>query len=132
MRRFGWIITIPLAALAVVFAVNNNGPSEIDLWPLPFQVELPLFALGFAGVLIGYFVGAVSAWVSGRRWRRLARTEARDIAVLKRSLAAREEPTRDSPKNKRSGALVASGSNQHSGHPGGRPAGSPGDLPDTR
>lgn len=132
MRRFGWIITIPLAALAVVFAVNNNGPSEIDLWPLPFQIELPLFALGFAGVLIGYFVGAVSAWVSGRRWRRLARTEARDIAVLKRSLAAREEPTRDDKKNEPARALVASAPDQHGSQPNRRRAGSPGEIPGTQ
>ena len=70
MRRFGWIIIIPLAILAIVFAVNNNVPAAVSLWPLPFELELPVFAVCFVGILIGFIAGALAAWISARKWRR--------------------------------------------------------------
>lgn len=91
MKRLGWIITLPIAVAAVVFSVNNIAPVAVKLWPLPYAIALPLFAIVFAGVLIGFLGGIVVAWLSQAKWRRLARREARDIAALKQDIAIERE-----------------------------------------
>ena len=90
MRRFSWLVTIPIAAIAIAFAVTNNHAVSIDLWLSPMPIELPLFAVAFVGILIGFLAGAFAAWVSGGKARRRARERAREIATLKRSLLENE------------------------------------------
>ena len=43
MRFLYWIISIPLAVLIAVFAVSNRTAVTLSLWPLPYEVDLPLF-----------------------------------------------------------------------------------------
>lgn len=90
MRRLGWVIVIPLAVVAVVFAVNNNAESVISLWPFPIEFHIPLYVVAFAGIIIGFIAGALIAWLSASRWRRMARREARESESLKRELAQAE------------------------------------------
>jgi len=90
VRRFSWLITIPIAAIAIAFAVTNNHAVSIDLWLSPMPIELPLFAVAFVGILIGFLAGAFAAWISGGKARRLARERAREIANLNRSLLEKE------------------------------------------
>lgn len=90
MRRFGWVLTVPIAVVAIVFAVSNNGPAPVSLWPLDVRLDLPVYAVAFLGILIGFLAGATTAWISGRKWRRLARREARDISGLTRDLREKD------------------------------------------
>ncbi|MDJ0950793.1 MAG: LapA family protein [Alphaproteobacteria bacterium] len=87
MKRFSWIITLPIAAVAIAFAVSNKGPVTVSFWPLPYEQQAPLYAVAFAGVLIGFIAGAMAAWISGGKWRRRARSGSREVASLKHSLA---------------------------------------------
>jgi len=75
-RLFFWIVLVPLAGLLVVFAVTNRQGITLDLWPLPFQVDLPLYLALLGTLILGFVVGVVVASVSaaGRRARR-ARAE---------------------------------------------------------
>lgn len=91
MKRLGWTITLPIAVVAVIFAVNNIAPVAVKLWPLPYAIALPLFAVVFIGVLLGFLGGVVVAWLSQGKWRRLARREARDITALKQDVAIARE-----------------------------------------
>ncbi len=116
MRRFSWLITIPIAAIAIAFAVTNNHAVSIDLWLSPMPIELPLFAVAFVGILIGFLAGAFAAWVSGGKARRLARERAREIANLNRSLLEKEH--RLAEQAPRPNALSGPQATQPSAHVG--------------
>lgn len=73
MNRLRWLITLPLAIVLVVFAVNNRGISEVDLWPLGLVVSWPLFVFVFLGVGVGLLMGGLFAWISAGPSRKLAR-----------------------------------------------------------
>ena len=44
LRYLSWIVTLPLAVLAISFAgLSNRDPAVLKLWPLPFELEMPTF-----------------------------------------------------------------------------------------
>lgn len=86
MKRLGWIITLPLGVLFVLFAVSNRTEVTVSLWPADI-VPVPLYLLALGGLLVGFLAGATVAGVASLRWRRRARREARRAAALESELA---------------------------------------------
>ncbi len=82
MRLISWIIGLPVAAVAVAFAVANRAPVTVDPWPLPFQLEAPLSLLVLLGLLGGFLLGALAAWGAGGKTRSLARQQAKRLKEL--------------------------------------------------
>ena len=78
MRNLSWIILFPLAVALIIVAVSNRDVVSVDLWPLPFAIEIPLFVLLFAALVIGVMWGGVATWVSGGAARKAARAKARE------------------------------------------------------
>ena len=102
MRAIGrflqWIAFLLVALVIVVFMVGNRQPVEVELWPLPYTKPAPLFAVIIACVLVGFLIGALSAWLSGGGARRKARDMARlnaektqHISQLQREVALLKE-----------------------------------------
>ena len=87
MKFLSWVVGIVIAIIAVVFAIHNHQVLTLDLWPVPFALTAPLFALVLAAVLVGLLLGFFFAWIGAGRWRRLARQRGREIAALKTTLA---------------------------------------------
>lgn len=81
----------PLIAAVVLFAVSNRGRIEIDLWPLPFVYDLPVFAVGLGGVFMGFLFGAVIAWLAGGKTRAFSRRLMRNLDSSRRSEAQLKE-----------------------------------------
>lgn len=92
MRIIHWIVTVPAAIIAVLFAVSNREPVTVALWPLPAQ-QVRLYLVVLLAMLVGFLAGELVAWVNGGRTRRLARERARRIAALERELAATQALT---------------------------------------
>ena len=90
MKWLFWIVVVLLAAGLALFAVSNREAVALGLWPLPFQVGMPLYIAVLGALLIGFLSGVLAAWVGGRRRRRENRRRGRRIAALERELAARE------------------------------------------
>jgi len=88
VRYLSWIITIPVALVIVSFAVSNRGPVELALWPLPFQITVPIYVATLVALVLGFLAGGFIAWVSGGRYRAAARERRRRIAQLEQELAA--------------------------------------------
>lgn len=82
MKLLSWIVLLPIAALVIVFAVVNRELTTLSLWPLPFEVDLPLFSVIFGGTLIGVLWGGVAAWSAAGTTRTKARERAREIQRL--------------------------------------------------
>ena len=97
-RWVSWIVAVPVAAAVVLFVVSNREVVQISLYPLPpFLGPVPLYWVGLGGVFAGFLYGGLVAWLSGRRWRRRARDEARarlraaaENAALRSRLATAE------------------------------------------
>ena len=88
MRRFKWLILAPVAVIVAVFAVVNRQKVAISFEPLPGAIELPLFAVVFAGAALGFVLGAIGAWWAGRGRRRRARADRRSLRDLTKQVAA--------------------------------------------
>jgi len=108
-RLFNWIVGLPVAVVAAIFAVANRQWVTVSLDPVsreaPFaSIAMPLWVLFFCGILVGLVAGWIAAWFAHGKWRKAAR-EARielvrtqhDHERLKREHAARAAvPTQDS------------------------------------
>jgi uncharacterized integral membrane protein len=86
-RLLSWIIMVPVALAVISFAVNNRAGVRVDLWPAPFAVEAPLFAVVLASLVGGVVIGALIAWLSGGRSRHRARTNAKRAAAAEQELS---------------------------------------------
>lgn len=64
---------LPLAAIAVVVATANRDRVSFSFDPLPYSIDLPLYAVLFAGIAVGLVIGLIAEWWFQRRWRRDAR-----------------------------------------------------------
>ncbi len=91
MRLLSRLIFIPVAAAAIVFAVANRRPVTIDLWPLPFAIDPPVYLAVLGALVIGVLIGGSVQWVSDTGWRRKARVGERTATALARELSSVQE-----------------------------------------
>ncbi len=56
---FKWLFLLLLTALLVLFAVVNRHDMLISLYPLPYQLELPVYLF----VAFFFFIGFIIAWL---------------------------------------------------------------------
>lgn len=81
-----WILGIPLAAVVVSFVVTNMQPMVLGLWPLPFEIEVPVYLGMLLALLLGFLIGALVAWVNAGRHRRALKAERRRAEGLDREI----------------------------------------------
>lgn len=87
MKVLFWLLGLPLLVAAVAFALSNRETVALEVWPLPYVLELPAYAAILGAVFIGFLGGAIWAWISGLKWRRRARVHARKLQPLERENA---------------------------------------------
>jgi len=99
VKHLSWIVTLPLLAVAVIFAVNHRSVVTLDLWPLPIQLEAALYFVVLLAIFLGFLVGGAVMWLSQHRVRRRMRAERqrareleRDVETLQRRLDQYEGP----------------------------------------
>ncbi|HZT50544.1 MAG TPA: lipopolysaccharide assembly protein LapA domain-containing protein [Stellaceae bacterium] len=97
MRLIHWVVTLPVAVVAVLFAVSNRDGVSVTLWPFPVRLDAPLYLVVLLALLLGFLVGELVAWINAGRARRLARERARRIEALERELAATQARLPASP-----------------------------------
>ena len=71
----------------IVFAAANRQDTLLDLWPLPYEVGLPVFLLVLVPLVLGFLLGGLVAWAQAGTARREARAERRRAAALEREIA---------------------------------------------
>ena len=98
LRFVRWVLFLLVAFIVVTFMVQNRDMVEVSLWPLPFVKPAPLWAVIVGFLLLGFVIGALSAWLSGggtrKRARDLARAnaeKAQQISQLHRQLATQKQ-----------------------------------------
>lgn len=73
MRYLSWLITLPLTVIAISFAVSNLMPVQLSLWPFPFFMEVPAFALVLVTLVFGFLMGGLTVWVGQHHHRKAER-----------------------------------------------------------
>ena len=91
MKLLYWLIAAPLMVLAVLFAVSNRESVDLALWPLPWVIEAPVYAIALGALALGVVVGAFVAWVGGGRARGRARSAERKFHEQQRDVEALEK-----------------------------------------
>lgn len=89
MKRFSWILTLPLIAVAVIFSIANRESVTLDLWPFELTLQLPLFVILLACIAFGLVVGGMATWLSAGPTRRRARQARRRVTELERERVTR-------------------------------------------
>lgn len=98
MRYLSWLLTLPLTALAISFAVSNLTPVQLALWPLVGTLEAPAFTLVLITLVVGFFAGGLTVWLGQHAHRRAARQhQARADRLQKELDAARAVKPVDLP-----------------------------------
>lgn len=82
MRYLSLIITIPLALLAISFAISNRTTVILELWPLPFTVTAPMYLLVLGAIAVGFLAGGIVVWLAQHKYRKEARQNRSRVAVL--------------------------------------------------
>ena len=72
MKIVATVALAPVTAAIVLFAVSNRAILTLRLWPLPYEVDIPVYALVLGAGFIGFLIGATVAWIAGARSRRRA------------------------------------------------------------
>ncbi len=102
MKLVHWLVTLPIAILAVLFAISNLDPVPVGLWPFA-AIDLPLYLVALGALALGFVGGELVAWINGRHWRREARKRQRRIEALERELEAKSGapalPTAAAPRD---------------------------------
>jgi uncharacterized integral membrane protein len=84
------IILVPLALLAVAFAIGNRSPVNVSFDPFAdtpgYVLETPLFIVVFAALILGVLLGGIATWFGQSRHRRAARMYRRDVERLRTDL----------------------------------------------
>jgi uncharacterized integral membrane protein len=86
VRFVYWIITALVALVVVVFAVSNRATVALTFFPLPAEVQAPLYLVVIAAVILGFLIGALVAWIAGGKRRSEARDLRRRIERLQRDM----------------------------------------------
>lgn len=90
-------IVLFLVALVVGISIglSNRQLVELKLEPVPYAIDVPLFAVIFASIFVGLLVGALTVWLRDGRVRRRARQAEHRAHDLEREVQQTKERSRD-------------------------------------
>jgi uncharacterized integral membrane protein len=91
VKLIRWIGGVLVAVLLILLAVSNRMTVPLRIEPLPFLIEPPLYAALLGSLVVGFVVGGIAAWLSGRKWRRRARAAEREAERARNELAEARE-----------------------------------------
>lgn len=82
------LIALPFLAVLVLFALSNQQPIRILLWPTDLSLELPLSAAVLAISAVFFITGAFLVWVSTIALRARARRAEETARQLRHQVEA--------------------------------------------
>ena len=96
LYRAGFLV---IAIFLILFAVSNRETVSVQLWPLPFLADVPLYLLCFLSLVLGTLIGAAATWMGGHGKRRELGARRRRIEALERELMATQSQLGNHPES---------------------------------
>jgi len=87
MKIISRVLFLLFILIGVLVAVSNTQPVQLELWPLPHKVVMPIYLLIVAMLMLGVLAGLGMGWWAGRHHRRRAREAGGEAARLDREVA---------------------------------------------
>jgi uncharacterized integral membrane protein len=88
VRIFWWIVAAIAALILIAFSIANRGGVTVSFAPLPFALDVPLFAVALGALALGLLAGVIAKMLVGSPHRRIARARQHRIRALEREVAA--------------------------------------------
>ena len=111
MRALGnlivFLITLPILAVSVSFAISNTESVTLRLWPLSYEAGLPVALLVFVVLVLGFLLGALTAFIGAGKIRSRARTAESKLRQAERDLARVKRENADASGGTTQAALPA-------------------------
>lgn len=104
MKIISWAFIAVLAVAIITLSIGNKGPVTFSLYPLPFVIEVPLFALVLGGGFLGILLGSVRTWISDGKARRENRANKQEVLRLKGEVARLEQDRATHSENPANGS----------------------------
>ncbi|MFN3231414.1 MAG: lipopolysaccharide assembly protein LapA domain-containing protein [Alphaproteobacteria bacterium] len=93
MRRVKLIWIIPVSIIVIALSVGNRQDVSVNLTPLPWSIDIPIYLLAFLMFWLGAIAGGWAAWTARvRRNRRSAGRAARKREKAESSAASPSVP----------------------------------------
>ena len=93
IKRFiGWFVLVPISAVLIVFALANRHLVNIRFDPLSPDnplipgLDIPLFIVIFAMLMLGVLLGGAAVWFTQGKKRRETRKAQKKIKLLEKEL----------------------------------------------
>ena len=115
MRIFWWVVAAVAALILVAFSIANRGGVAVSFAPLPFTLDVPLFAVALGALALGLLAGVVAKTLAGSAHRRIARDRQHRIRALEREVTAlrvERDRLRAADSGTAGGASLTTGSTQ--------------------
>ena len=87
------ILLLPFLILLVAFALSNQQPVQLGLWPTDLSIEAPLSISVLIAAALFFFLGALFVWFGSVAARGRAARAERRAAALEAELKARPVPS---------------------------------------
>ncbi|MGD9538242.1 MAG: LapA family protein [Alphaproteobacteria bacterium] len=87
MRVFWWTVAAVAALILIAFSIANRGGVAVSFAPLPFTLDVPLFAVALGALALGLIAGVFAKTLAGSPHRRIARDRLHRIRALEREVA---------------------------------------------
>lgn len=88
------LLAVPLIVILVAFALSNQQPVRLGLWPTDIQLEIPLSVAVLVAAGLFFLVGAFMTWTTALAMRARARQAERTVRQLEAQVdAMRVRPT---------------------------------------
>ena len=78
----GLLVAVPFLLLLVLFALSNQAPIQLGIWPTDFSVNLPISLAILGAMAIAFLFGGILVWISELGQRRRARRAEQAVQLL--------------------------------------------------
>lgn len=88
-----WLLTLPLLAGAIAFAVFHQQKVSVLLSPFGTSSEVPLYIPVLTAIAFGFLFGCLMTWAAAGRQRAKLREQSRKIKALEKELEQKSAST---------------------------------------
>jgi uncharacterized integral membrane protein len=101
MRYLRYLVLGLLGILLITLALANRGPVQVNLltadlsalFGVNWTLNLPMFLVIFASIILGLLIGFIWEWLREYKHRAVASSKTKQVSKLEREIAAMRDAT---------------------------------------